>query len=246
VSFEQVSAREQRRLACRAPATALAVNMHRYWMGIASDLRRRGDPSFEWMLREAADGEVFAAGHGEAGNDLPGLLSTARAERVDGGWRFWGHKTFGSLSPVWTRLGVHAMDSSDPAGPRVVHAFLPRETPGYRVQDTWDTLGMRATRSDDTILEGGAFVPDRYIGRILPAVQLDAFLLALFANALVGFGAVYYAIAERARDVAIASAHKKDVARAHAADGLSPRNPGSVCGHATGDRGDGATPGAHR
>src|SRR5215470_16366313 len=124
-------AREQRRLAYRAPATALAINMHLYWMGIASDLRRQGDSSLEWMLREGASGEVFAAGHGEAGNDLPGLLSTARAERVDGGWRIWGHKTFGSLSPVWTRLGLHAQDNSDPTAPKVVHAFLPRDTPGY-------------------------------------------------------------------------------------------------------------------
>src|SRR6516225_5336568 len=104
--------REQRRLAYRAPATALATNMHLYWTGMAADLRRMGDASLEWMLREAAAGEVFAAGHGEAGNDLPLFLSTAKAERVDGGYKFWGHKTFGSLTPVWTRLGIHAMDAS--------------------------------------------------------------------------------------------------------------------------------------
>src|SRR3954470_18486944 len=72
---------EQRRLAYRAPATALAINMHLYWMGVAADLRGRGDDSLEWLLREGAAGEVFAAGHAEAGNDLPALLSTARAER---------------------------------------------------------------------------------------------------------------------------------------------------------------------
>src|SRR5919199_526505 len=54
--------REQRRLARRAPATALAVNMHLYWTGVAADLQRRGDRSLEWLLREAAAGEVFAAG----------------------------------------------------------------------------------------------------------------------------------------------------------------------------------------
>src|SRR5205823_4412266 len=36
--------REQRRLAYYAPATALAVNMHIYWTGVAADLRRFGDP----------------------------------------------------------------------------------------------------------------------------------------------------------------------------------------------------------
>src|ERR1700730_10508218 len=61
-------AEQQRRLAYRAPATSLAVNMHIYWTGVAADLRRFGDRSLEWILREAAAGEVFAAGHGESGN----------------------------------------------------------------------------------------------------------------------------------------------------------------------------------
>src|SRR5207253_7159066 len=78
--------REQRRLAYYAPATALAVNMHLYWAGVAADLWRRGDTSMEWLLREAAAGEIFAAGHAESGNDIPLLLSTTRAERVNGGY----------------------------------------------------------------------------------------------------------------------------------------------------------------
>src|SRR5882762_8645480 len=82
--------REQRRLAYHAPATALAVNMHLYWIGVAADLWRRGDASLEWILREAAAGEIFAAGHAESGNDIPVLLSTTKAERVDGGYRFTG------------------------------------------------------------------------------------------------------------------------------------------------------------
>ena len=82
--------REQRRLAYHAPATALAVNMHLYWLGVAADLRRRGDLSLEWILRDAAAGEIFAAGHAESGNDVPVLLSTSKAERVEGGYRFWG------------------------------------------------------------------------------------------------------------------------------------------------------------
>ena len=199
---------EQRRLAYYAPATALAVNMHIYWTGVAADMRRFGDPSLEWMLREAAAGEIFAAGHAETGNDLPVLLSTAKAERIDGGYRISGHKMFGSLTPVWTRLGVHAMDVSDPTAPKVVHAFVARGTPGYVVRDTWDTLGMRPTRSDDTILDN-VFVPDKYIGHIVPAGALDPFVGAIFAWALLNFGSIYYGLAERARDVAITAARKK-------------------------------------
>ncbi len=199
---------EQRRLAYRAPSTALATNMHLYWTGVAADLRRMGDKSLEWLLREAAAGEVFAAGHGETGNDLPLFLSSAKAERVDGGYRFSGRKMFGSLTPVWTRLGIHAMDSTDPQSPKVVHAFMPRDTKGYSIKDTWDTLGMRATRSDDTILDG-AFVPDKYIARVVPAGTADLFVLAIFGWAEPTFGSIYLGLAERARDLAIAGVKKR-------------------------------------
>jgi len=201
---------ETRRLAYHAPATALAVNMHHYWVGVAADLRRFGDPSLEWILQRAAAGDVFAAGHAEPGNDMPVLLSTARAERVDGGYRLHGRKSFGSLSPVWDWLGVHAMDTSNPGAPKVVHAFLSRKSDGYRIVDTWDTLGMRATRSDDTVLDG-AFAPDRHVARVVPAgpAGLDPFVLAIFARALLGFANIYYGLATRVRDVIVESLRDK-------------------------------------
>jgi len=196
--------RETRRLAEYAPATALCINMHNYWVGTAADLKRGGDGSLEWLLEEAAAGEVFAAGHAEHGNDIPGLLSTTTAERVDGGYRFTGRKAFGSLAPVWTRLGMHGMDTSNPSAPKIVHAYMPRDAKGYSIKDTWDVLGMRATRSDDTVLEG-AFVPDKYIGRIVPAgaAGIDMFVLGFFTWALVGFANVYYGLSQRVRQIIV-------------------------------------------
>lgn len=202
--------REQRRLAYHAPATALAVNMHIYWIGVAADLWRAGDTSLEWLLREAAAGEIFAAGHAESGNDIPVLLSTSKAERVEGGYRFSGRKHFGSLTPVWTRFGFHGMDTTDPTQPKIVHAFMRRDTQGYTIKETWDVLGMRATRSDDTVLEN-VFVPDRYIARVVPpgGAGLDHFGLAILAWALMGFGNIYYGLAKRALDLSITSAKSK-------------------------------------
>ena len=201
---------EQRRLAHRSPATALATNMHIYWTGLAADLWRAGDKSLAWILDETVAGEVFAAGHGEAGNDFPVLMSSARAERVDGGYRIHAHKTFGSLTPVWTRLGLHAMDLSDPEDPKVVHLFMPRDADGYRIVETWDTLGMRATRSDDTIIDG-AFIPDPYVARVVSAglPGVDAFVLGIFAWAETTFASIYLGLAERAMELAVAGTQKK-------------------------------------
>jgi alkylation response protein AidB-like acyl-CoA dehydrogenase len=202
--------REQRRLAYHAAPTALAMNMHLYWVGLAADLWRSGDKPLEWMLKGALNGEVFAAGHAEPGNDLPALLSTTKAERTEGGYRFTGRKSFGSLIPVWTYLGIHGMDTSDPNAPKIVHAFMPKGTQGATISETWDVLGMRATQSQDTILDG-AFVPDQYIGRVVPAgaAGIDQFVLGIFAWALSGFANVYYGLAQRALDMTIESVKSK-------------------------------------
>jgi alkylation response protein AidB-like acyl-CoA dehydrogenase len=197
-------AREQRRLAYYSAPTALGINMHLYWTGLAADLWRAGDRSLEWLLRGAVKGEVYAAGHAESGNDVPVLLSTTQAVRVEGGYRFTGRKGFGSLTPVWTQLGIHGMDTSDPAQPRVVHGFLARNAKGYAIEKTWDVMGMRSTCSEDTVLDG-AFVPDERIARVVPAgaAGLDGFVLGIFAWALVGFANVYYGLARRAFDLTI-------------------------------------------
>jgi len=202
--------RETRRLAYHAPATALALNMHIYWTGLCADVWRSGDSSVDWLLEEAGKGEVFAAGHAESGNDIPVLLSTTKAERVDGGYRFTGRKSFGSLTPVWTRLGMHGMDTRDPENPKVVHAFLQRDSEGYEIVDVWDSLGMRATQSQDTVLNG-AFVPDSYIARVIPAGLggADLFILGVFMWALTGFANVYYGIAKRAFDIVVESVKEK-------------------------------------
>ncbi len=199
-----------RELSTYAPATALATNMHVYWTGIAADLLKAGDNSMQFVLDDTMAGEVLAAGHSEAGNDLPLLYSLTNAERVEGGYRFTGRKGFGSLSPVWTRLGLHGMDSSDPDNPKIVHAFMNRDAEGYTIKETWDTMGMRATASQDTILEG-VFVPDDRIVRVIPAGfgGADMFIVAVFAWALIGFANVYYGIAKRACELTLASLEGK-------------------------------------
>jgi alkylation response protein AidB-like acyl-CoA dehydrogenase len=209
LSFSDLMA-EQRRLAYVAPSTALAVNMHLYWTGVALTLSGAGDPSLEWILRASADGHAFAAGHGEAGNDIPVLLSSSKAERVKGGWEITGHKIFGSLSPVWTFLGVHAMDTSDPANPQVVHAFLPRNSERYHIEQTWDVLGMRATASNDTIFDR-TFVADEQVALVCPAGFAGAglFQVAIFGWGLLGFGNVYAGIAKRAYDEIVTKLHQR-------------------------------------
>ena len=202
-------ANSQRRLARYAPATALAMTMHSYWVGIATELEQAGDQSLRWMLEAAVAGDVFAAGHAESGNDIPVLLSTCVAERVDGGYRLTGRKQFGSNGPAWRWLGAHAIDAAAPGGPQIVHAFVERTSPGVTIAETWDTLGMRPTQSHDTILDG-VFVPDARIGRVVPAGDgSDLFLVAMTMWPLSLMAAVYLGIADRALELAVDGARRK-------------------------------------
>lgn len=208
-------AREQRHLAYWAPATALALNMHLYWAGSAAHAVAGGIGDLEWLLRDIAAGDVFAAGHGEAGNDVG--LDDALVKAVpqdDGSYRITGRKTFTSLSPVWDQIGIHARDDSDPDNPVIVHTFVDRDTSGVRTEETWNALGVRATASHDTIFEDaradahktvaihpvGPNYPD-YIGLLL------GWYLPLLSN-------VYVGIARRALDIAILSAQKRSSLRA--------------------------------
>ncbi|MEF2976632.1 acyl-CoA dehydrogenase family protein [Subtercola sp. YIM 133946] len=203
-------AREQLRLATAAPATALAINMHLVWTGVAKTLLDRGDDSLFWLLREAAEGEVFAFGNSEAGNDLVLFGSRTRAEPQPGGsYRYYGTKIFTSLSPAWTRLGIFGRDDSNPAAPLLVHGFITRETPGYSILDDWNTLGMRATQSSTTVLDGAEVPPDRVFRKLPAGPVADPLIFAIFANFEVLLAAVYTGIGERALELAVEAAKRR-------------------------------------
>jgi hypothetical protein len=136
--------------------------------------------------------------------DVQGSMALL-AERVDGGYRCTGRTSFGSLRPVWTSLGLHGMDTSDPHAPPIVHACMLRDTKGSTIKETWDVLGMRATRSEDTLREG-ALVPDQYNARGVPtgAAGIDLCVLALCAWAQPAFATLSDVMAQRAFDGMVA------------------------------------------
>lgn len=201
--------REQMRLAGAAPATALAVNMHHVWVGVARGLHTRGDSSVDFVLEEAAAGEVFAFGVSEAGNDLVlfGSRSEARPDGA-GGFSFHGTKIFTSLSPVWTRLGTFGTDSTGDE-PHSVFGFVTRDGGGVQVKDDWDTLGMRGSQSCTTVLDGAHAAADRIARRIPAGLTKDPFVFGIFANFEILLASVYTGIAQRALDLAVEAVQRR-------------------------------------
>lgn len=203
------AAAAQRRLATAAPATALAVNMHLVWTGVAHLLSRRGDESLQYVLQEAVAGEVFAFGNSEAGNDSVLFDSnTVAAPLADGGYAFTGTKIFTSLSPAWTRLGIFGKDATGEE-PVLVHAFITRGTPGYTIKDDWNTLGMRASQSNTTVLDGVVAPAERVFRKLPVGPNADPLIFAIFACFETLLAAVYTGLGERALDIGVATVQKR-------------------------------------
>jgi alkylation response protein AidB-like acyl-CoA dehydrogenase len=209
LSLQRVAS-EQVRLASAAPATALAVNMHLVWTGVATTLHARGDNSLSWLLHEAASGEIFGFGVSEPGNDLVLFGSkTDAVPQADGGYRFTGTKIFTSLSPAWTRLGTMGLDTNSADAPKIVWSFLDRDEPGITTNDDWNTLGMRASQSQSTVLDGAYAPPERVFRRLDPGPNPDPLIFAIFADFEILLAAVYTGIGRRALELAVEAAGRR-------------------------------------
>lgn len=196
----------QRLLSAHAPATALAVNMHHVWISVARQMVRGGHEEFVQVLTEAAAGEIFAFGISEAGNDAVIFDSTTQAQvHDDGAVSFTGTKIFTTLAPVWTRLGLFGKDVTATGAQGetpLIFGFLEREAQGWHTIENWDMLGMRATQSHATSLEGARVSADRIVRRLPTGPSQDPLVFAIFSSFLSLLAAVYTGISDRAVELA--------------------------------------------
>lgn len=193
----------QRNLAKAAPGTALGINMHQIIVGMGRHLAANGNAKGEQVLRDAVAGELFGFGISEPGNDLVLFGSISKAEPDgQGGYSFHGTKVFTSLAPAWTRLLTFGNDSSQDDGPHSVFAILHRSDGGFNMQPDWDTMGMRATQSNTTVLDGAHAPESQVLARILPGPNPDPVVFGIFAHFSAFIAATYQGLGERAVAVA--------------------------------------------
>jgi len=187
----------QERLAMGDGSTALAVNMHVSPIGQWSSIwRDTGDPRLEALLRRVAAGEVvWASLTAEPGVANTFMDAATTATKVDGGFKVAGRKIFCTNSVVATNFSFSARYDDPELGPRVGLFHGSKELSGFSFVETWDTLGMRGTQSNDLVIED-AFVPDEALVHSVPVGHLDPMILnSVFCWAMPTFGAVYLGIA---------------------------------------------------
>jgi alkylation response protein AidB-like acyl-CoA dehydrogenase len=143
-------------------STALSFNMHLSVVGPVME-----SPLVPLAVRERLAKMVVQDARLIGGNfsepTTSGLVGTpvplTRARRVPGGYRITGRKMFASMIAAADYVMVMAYpdDATTPTAGMLL--LVPPDAPGRRVEHVWDTLGMRATRSDSMVLED-CFVPD--------------------------------------------------------------------------------------
>jgi alkylation response protein AidB-like acyl-CoA dehydrogenase len=156
-------------LAIGDASTALAFNMHHIVLGSLLGLElsgiegRRGRELHgfqQWAFDEAVKQRKLFATAGsepEVGPRLSKIRTTYR--RVEGGFLINGVKSFVSMGGYADYCLVAARSETATSEiPAISYLVVERGNPGVRIEEVWDTMGMRATCSNTMHLTN-CFVP---------------------------------------------------------------------------------------
>jgi alkylation response protein AidB-like acyl-CoA dehydrogenase len=179
-------------LAKGCSATALTFNMHSTVMSIVDSIAspRQKERLFGEVVQQ---GKVVASLGSEPGSSFRDrYVVQTRFEPVEGGYRVKGVKHFcsiGANADLYAVIGL--IEGTNSAREGLLCAMIERDAGGIRVDPTWDTVGMRATRSDtltfDTVIDQNA---------VLGGV--GAYLKADLSGFGLGYAAVYLGIGQAA------------------------------------------------
>ncbi len=206
----RTSAAAVRLLAAGDASTALVLVMHLAHLkvvidpstGLSDALRDRivasslAGPALINALRVEPDLGTPARG------GVPATVARpAQGDDGEPGWRVRGRKIFSTGAPGLQWLLVWGATAPDAAGGQRVGWFVvPGGSPGLRIEETWDHLGMRATGSHDVVLEDVWIPHPHAVGLQEPGearrgrdVVLIGWLTTLFLS-------VYRGAAQAARD----------------------------------------------
>jgi alkylation response protein AidB-like acyl-CoA dehydrogenase len=187
-------------LAQGCPSTALAFNMHASVVMPILESAEIGRDVKERMVdlvvrrQKLIGGNFSEPGHTSLIGERP---LSARARRIDGGWSLTGRKMFASMLEAADYVMVLAYPDGATTPYAGILLLIPPDAAGRRVIANWDTLGMRATRSDSLILED-CRLPDS--AAVFRSDDIRPFRQAHFNWFWGSYTAVYLGVAAAAYD----------------------------------------------
>ena len=187
-------------LAQGCPSTALAFNMHAsVVMPVIASPEVAPEAKHHLADLVVRQGKLIAGNFSEpATTSLIGERPlSARARRVAGGYSITGRKMFASMLEAADYCLVMAYPEGAASANAGILLLVPREAAGRSVNPNWDTLGMRATRSDSLILEDCRLPED---ARMFRSDDIRPFRLAHLTWFWGSYPAVYLGVARAAYD----------------------------------------------
>ncbi|MCP4982176.1 MAG: acyl-CoA/acyl-ACP dehydrogenase [Gammaproteobacteria bacterium] len=184
-------------------STALSYAMHSHPVAVNVFKHLRGDEKATATLSKIAHNNLIIANTGA--NDW--LTSSGEMTRVDGGFEVSAHKHFVSGSPG-AHVFVTSANYEGENGTEVLHFAIPFNSEGITQHSNWDTLGMRATGSNDITLDQ-VFVPDAAIIVRRPAGEWHPMWNAILPTAMPLIMAAYVGLADAAVELARQTAAKR-------------------------------------
>lgn len=133
--------------------TALSLGWHLGIMMNEGINRSWPQDIYEMVCRDIIKHKkLINSAHSERKTGSPargGKPETVAKKLSNGGWVINGRKNFTSLAPV---LDYFIISASIEGAEDVGEFLLPRELKGISIEETWNSMSMRATRSDDLVL----------------------------------------------------------------------------------------------
>ncbi|WID98730.1 acyl-CoA dehydrogenase family protein [Bosea vestrisii] len=192
-------------LARACGSTALAFSMHTHQVAIpAWRWRHQKVAAVEPLLKRVAAERIILLSSG--GSDWIG--GSGKAERDGDGYRITARKVFTSGAEAGDILMTGAIHEGEDGNRSVIHFGAPMKSPAVRIEDTWRTLGMRGTASNDVVIEN-LFIPAANVAFSRKAGEWHPVFETIATIAFPLIYAVYLGVAESARDIAIEIAKKK-------------------------------------
>lgn len=192
--------RISRELAKGDPACSLAFNMHQTMVGIFRGLIS-DEAKDQWFPLIAGENKIVCGPFSEERAGLTGLADTSATPTDNGGWTINGKKTWATLCEAADIIAfngsVTAADGSVPED-HLAHAMsenvfiVMKDSPGIRIEKTWDTLGMRATGTHTVVFDDVHAPADSVVGNFRGG------LFGEFEWAAMTFSGVYLGLIDRA------------------------------------------------
>lgn len=185
-------------------STALAFAMHTHQVAIpAWRWQHQKVAAVEPLLKRIAAERLVLLSSG--GSDW--IAGSGEARPVEGGYRIHGRKVFTSGAAAGNILMTGAvLEEGDER--HVLHFGVAMKGEGVRIEDTWHTLGMRGTGSNDVVLDG-YFVPDAAVALKRKAGEWHPLFQIIGTIAFPLIYAAYLGVAESACDIALKLARKR-------------------------------------